>query len=127
MSNRTFLMGYRILVAEDEAVIALGLEAALTGFGCEVIGPVARPSDVLKAIESEAIDGALLDINLRGEQIFGVLPAVLARGIPVIITSGYADLTLFPEEFRDLPRVTKPFDLVRLERLCVSVFAPSKT
>ena len=124
MSDRTFLMGSRILVAEDEAVIALGLEAALIGFGCEVIGPVARPSDVLKVIEQEKIDGALLDINLRGEQIFDVLPTVLARGIPVIITSGYADVTLFPEAFRDLPRVTKPFDLARPERLCASVFAP---
>lgn len=107
-------------------MIALGLEDALASFGCEVIGPVARPTDVLKLIEEERIDGALLDVNLRGEQIFSVLPAVLARNIPVIITSGYGDLTLYPEEFRNLPRVTKPFDFTRLERLCVAVFAPSK-
>ncbi|HWK94638.1 MAG TPA: hypothetical protein VNR39_04355 [Pseudolabrys sp.] len=113
-------------MAEDESIIALGLEETLTNFGCEVLGPVARPSDVLKIVERERVDGALLDVNLRGEQIFSVLPAILERGIPVIITSGYGDLTLYPEEFRSLPRVTKPFDFTRLERLCVAVFAPSK-
>lgn len=127
MSKSALLASRRILVAEDESVIALGLEDALASFGCEVLGPVARPGDVLKIIERERVDGALLDINLRGEQIFSALPAVLARGIPVIITSGYGDLTLFPEEFRDLPRVTKPFDFVRLERLCAAVFATPKT
>jgi len=126
MSKIAALLGCRVLVAEDESVIALGLEDALAGFGCEVLGPVARPSDVLKIVEREHVDGALLDVNLRGEQIFSVLPAILARGIPVIITSGYGDLTLYPEEFRHLPRVTKPFDFIRLERLCVTVFGPSK-
>ena len=127
MMDRSLLKGHRILVAEDEAIIALGLEDALAGFGCEVLGPVARPSDVSAMIKrEERIDGALLDINLRGDQIFGVLPEVLERGIPVIITSGYGDLTLYPEEFRTLPRVTKPFDFVRLERLCVAIFARAK-
>jgi len=127
MTDRYLLKGQRILVAEDEAIIALGLEDALASFGCEVLGPVARPGDVKTMIDREQrIDGALLDINLRGEQIFSVLPYVLERGIPVIITSGYGDLTLYPEEFRNLPRVTKPFDFVRLERLCVAVFARAR-
>jgi hypothetical protein len=65
----------------------------------------------------------LLDVNLRGEQIFGVLPEAIERGVPLIITSGYADATMFPESFRTVPRIAKPFDPAALRRLCVAVFA----
>jgi CheY-like chemotaxis protein len=113
------LANRRILVAEDEALIAIGIETMLQGFGCEVIGPVSEVHDILQMIETEPLDGALLDVNLRGRQVFEILPDIICRGIPVMLTSGYDDATLFPPAFRDLPRISKPFDEATLRRMCI--------
>ena len=103
-------------------MIALDLAAALEGFGCEVVGPVARVGEVSKKAQAGPLDGALLDVNLRGRQIFEVLPDLLAQGIKVVLTSGYNDATLFPAAFRDLPRVAKPFDEKSLRQACETHF-----
>lgn len=112
------LANRRILVAEDEGLIALDLEATLIGFGCEVIGPLSEIDEILNTIRSRPLDGALLDVNLRGRQIFEILPEFLIRKIPVVLTSGYDDATLFPQVFRALPRISKPFDHAMLGRVC---------
>jgi hypothetical protein len=52
-----------------------------------------------------------------------VLPQLIEQGLPVIITSGYDDITLIPQDFRALPRISKPFNQTALRELCVSVFA----
>jgi len=112
------LANRRILVAEDEGLIALDLESMLQGFGCEVVGPLSDIHDILSTIRSQPVDGALLDVNLRGRQVFEILPEFLSRGIPVVLTSGYDDATLFPRVFRELPRLSKPFDLDTLRQIC---------
>lgn len=112
------LVNRRILVAEDEGLIAFDIEAMLRGFGCEVVGPVSDVAEVLEAIETERLDGALLDVNLRGRQVFEILPELIRRKIPVMLTSGYDDSTLFPAAFRDLPRISKPFAKETLRRMC---------
>lgn len=117
------LAGRRILVAEDEALIALELERVLTDFGCDVVGPLASVDEVLESAQHESFDGALLDVNLRGRQIFEILPVLEELGLRLIITSGYDDVTLFPAPFRAMPRVTKPFDETALRRICEKVFA----
>jgi DNA-binding NtrC family response regulator len=117
------IRGRRILIAEDEAMIALDLESVLQDLGCEIIGPVANVEDVVQQFEAHRPDGALLDINLRGKQVFVVLPRLIEYGLPVIITSGYDDVTLIPQDFRALPRISKPFNQTTLRELCVSVFA----
>jgi len=116
------LRGLRILVAEDESLIALDLVQALEAAGCEVIGPVNRVQDVPQLAKIEHPDGALLDVNLRGQQIFEILPELNLLGIKVVLTSGYDDATLFPREYRELPRVTKPVDQRLLEQVCVANF-----
>jgi CheY-like chemotaxis protein len=108
----------RILVAEDEALIAIGIESMLEGFGCEVVGPVSEVGDILQAVEAERVDGALLDVNLRGRQVFEILPELIRRKIPVMLSSGYDDAAMFPPAFRDLPRISKPFDEATLRRMC---------
>jgi CheY-like chemotaxis protein len=108
----------RILVAEDEALIAIGIESMLQGFGCEVVGPVSEVGEILQLIDGEQVDGALLDVNLRGRQVFEVLPQLIGRKIPIMLTSGYDDAALFPPAFRDLPRISKPFDEATLRRMC---------
>lgn len=116
------LAGRRVLVAEDEAMIAMLLEELVTGLGAEVAGPYARVKDVAQCIECQRLDGALLDVNLRGEPVFSVLPRLAQLGIPFIVTSGYDAQSLFPPELRGVPRVSKPFDEDELARLCLKLF-----
>ena len=110
----------RILLAEDEGLIALDVEAMLQGFGCEVVGPLSKLEDILLAVQVQPLDGALLDVNLRGRQVFDILPEFISRNIPVVLTSGYDDASLFPPAFRELPRISKPFDQSTLHRVCVT-------
>ena len=111
----------RILVAEDESLIAMQLEDVLRDLGYDVVGPVSTVQDVISCVEDGDIAGALLDVNLRGEAVLGVLPRLKDRDLPFIITSGYAE-GLFPPELRDVPRVGKPFDEEELKTLCVKTF-----
>jgi CheY-like chemotaxis protein len=116
------LAGQRILLAEDEGLIALELERLLEDFGCHVIGPVASIDEVLENAECGTFDGALLDVNLRGRQIFEILPRLQKLGLRIIIASGYNDVTLFPAPFRAMPHISKPFDARELRRICEKVF-----
>jgi DNA-binding NtrC family response regulator len=117
------LAGLHILVAEDEGLIALELERILEDFGCAVAGPVASVDEVLQNAVAGSFDGALLDINLRGRQIFEILPQLQKLGLKLIITSGYDDASLFPAAYRSIPRIAKPFDEKQLRRACEAVFA----
>lgn len=113
----------RILIAEDEGLIALQLEQILATLDFTVVGPVSAVKDVLAALDTDAFDGALLDVNLRGHSIFPVLPRLTERNKPFIITSGYHAQSLFPPAYRDVPRASKPVDEGLLRELCLTTFA----
>ena len=115
----TSLSDLRILVVEDEGLIALNLELILRRFGCEVVGLVSEVGGIVAAIKKYLPDGIFLDVNLRGRKVFDVLGEVISLGVPCVLSSGYDDPTLFPEEFRSLPRIAKPFDEAALHRVCV--------
>lgn len=117
------MIGRQILVAEDEAMIALQLEELLQNLGCEVVGPVSRLEEVVQTIESQRLDGAVLDVNLRGESVLSVLPRLKQIGLPFLLTSGYDAASLFPPEFQDVPRAAKPFSEDQLRQLCLELFA----
>src|SRR5262249_46202671 len=95
-------------------------------FGCEVVGPVASVEGVVENAERGGFDGAVLDVNLKGRQIFEILPKLQKLGLRLVITSGY-DCTLFPPSFRTVPRIPKPFDERELRRICERVFADPVT
>lgn len=106
--------GCRILVVEDEAVIAVLIEEALRDMGCVVVGPAGRLDAALKLAATAALDGAVLDVTVRGGQVFPVAETLAARGIPFVLASGYGSWAL-PPQFRDQPRLTKPFTTAELE------------
>jgi DNA-binding NtrC family response regulator len=108
----------RILVVEDEGLIALNLELILQRFGCEIVGLVSKVDDIIDAARAHRPDGAFLDVNLRGRKVFDVLPEMMGLGIPCVLSSGYDDPMLFPAPYRNLPRIAKPFDETALRRAC---------
>jgi CheY-like chemotaxis protein len=115
------LAGCRVLVVEDEMLIAMLIEEALQDLGCVVVGPVGKLDAALRLASEEALDAAVLDVTIRGGQVYPVAERLLARGIPFLLASGYGDWVL-PESLRDQPRLTKPFTQHDLEghvrRLC---------
>ena len=108
----------RILVVEDEGLIALNMELILQRFGCDIIGPISQVGDIVDAARTHRPDGAFLDVNLRGRTVFDVLPEMMGLGVPCVLSSGYDDPMLFPAAFRSMPRIAKPFDETALRRAC---------
>lgn len=110
------LRGRRILVVEDEYMMADDLQYDLEEVGAQVIGPVPSVADALRLLAAEeAIDGAILDVNLRGEKAYPVADVLRERGIPFVLATGYEQWAL-PEAYKDLPRCEKPVDLRHLAR-----------
>lgn len=103
----------RVLVVEDELMVAMGLEMALQSCGFEVVGPVGRFPQALAAAERDQIDAALLDVNLRGDEVFPVADALAARGVPFVFLTGYGRENL-PQRYRDSRMLTKPFSSAEL-------------
>lgn len=104
----TALQGRRILVVEDEYMIAREIAETLTDVGIDVIGPVPGVGDAMQIIaEERQIDGALLDVNLRSEPVWIVVDALRLRNIPVVLATGY-DQDVIPKAYSDLPRREKP-------------------
>ena len=105
---------FRILVVEDELLIAMEIEDVLQANLCEVVGPTARLTEALQLATDEALDAAILDVTISGGKVFPVADKLLQRGIPFLLSSGYGDWAL-PENLRDRPRLTKPFAIAELE------------
>ena len=102
------LAGRRILVVEDEMLIALSIEETLQGLGCVVVGPVGKLDAALRLAGEEALDAAVLDVTVRGGHVYPVAERLAARGVPFVLASGYGEWAL-PENLQDRPRLTKPF------------------
>jgi DNA-binding response OmpR family regulator len=105
----------RIMLAEDESLIAIMMEEAVARMGHTVVGPLANVEAALAAATAEEIDLALLDVNLDGKLIFGVADVLRQRAIPVVLLTGYG-LESIPPEFRDVPTLQKPIEPELLRR-----------
>lgn len=112
---------FRVLVVEDEMLPAMFMADLLTDLGCDVVGPVARVADGLKLAGSEKLDGAILDINVAGTEVFPVARELAERSIPFIFLSGYASDTL-PQAWRSRPTLRKPFRPQDLARTIAKTF-----
>lgn len=115
------LAGVRLLLVEDEALIAMEMEDLISGLGAEVIGPFGSLAEALAALAIEPIHGAVLDIHLDGETSFPLADKLLERSAPIIFVSGDAEDSL-PEKYRRLPRLAKPLDTAAFKRLVECIF-----
>jgi CheY-like chemotaxis protein len=113
-------VGQRILLVEDEALVAMMIAECLTESGHTVIGPLSRASDALQAAKDGDYEAAILDINLGDGMAYPVADIVSARGIPFVFVTGY-DADTIDERFRAVPILQKPIERQMLERL----FLPS--
>jgi CheY-like chemotaxis protein len=121
------LRGLRILVVEDTMLIADVIVDELETCGCKVIGPAGRLAHAIELAQEAELDGALLDVNLAGEECFPAAEVLAERNIPFIFLTGYDNPSLFPPKFRDHPRVMKPFDEHELLKLIARFFHPAPT
>ena len=115
------LHGLRILVAEDALMIADLIAEGLQAQGCDVVGPVPRVEQGVALAETEALDGALLDIDLAGEPSYAIAAALIARHVPFAFLTGYSEGAL-PLNYRHIPRLNKPFYLRDLLALVAGTF-----
>lgn len=102
------LNGLRILLVEDEAMIAMLFEDMLADSGATVVGPASAVASALEVISREPIDGALLDVNLGGEQSFAVADALSLKNIPFVFVTGYGGAGV-KDRYPDAPTLQKPF------------------
>jgi CheY-like chemotaxis protein len=103
------LNGRRVLVVEDEMMIAMLIEDMLADLGCDVVGPAHALDAALDVVLTEtALDVALLDVNLAGQPVYAVADALRAKGVPTIFCTGYGDVGL-REVDRGAPVLQKPF------------------
>lgn len=117
------LQGLRILVVEDEMMVAMLMEDLLELFGCTIVGPAASIAMALRLIAAEAVDGAMLDLNLAGHSVYPVADELARRGIPFIFVTGYGSQEL-EGDHNDRPKLPKPFRRLELQRIMTATFAP---
>lgn len=108
------LASRRILVVEDSPVLAEVLKEMLADLGCVVVGPAGNMAVALELAAAEALDAAVIDLNIRGGKVYPVARTLARRGIPFLVVSGYGNWTM-PEEWQARPRLVKPFTAEALE------------
>lgn len=103
------LDGRRVLIVEDESLVAMLLETILEDMGCVPVGPASTVEEGLAMARDESpLDAALLDVNVAGQQIFPVAELLRARGVPFVFSTGYGEGGL-PDEWRGQSTIQKPF------------------
>ena len=105
----------RILVVEDEAMVAMMLEDMLSDLGCDVVGPAASLAAGLDLARTASIDAAVLDVNLAGQKVFPIADALTERGVPFVFATGYGRAGLRDQD-EGRPVVQKPYSTQDLAR-----------
>jgi len=101
----------RILVVEDEYMLAMEMSSELSDAGAVVIGPTSTIEQAIALIQSDsAIDGAILDVNLGGELVYPVARLLAQRGTPFVFVTGY-ETSALPQQFAAAPCVMKPVNI----------------
>lgn len=105
-------------------IVAWLLEDLLAELGCAIVGPAASVTQALVMIEAEAIDVAVLDVNLNGEMSYPLADVLAARGVPFVFVTGY-DRNRILERYRTFPVMQKPFHRSELSDTLAKLLAPT--
>lgn len=116
--------GRKVLVVEDEMMVAWLLEDLLAELGYAIVGPAASINQALAMIETEAIDVAVLDVNLNGEMSYPIADALAARGVPFVFVTGY-DKARMLDGYRCFPVLQKPFYRSELSDTLAKLLTPT--
>ena len=104
----------RILIVEDEPIVAIALQDMLEGLGYEVVGPAFRVAPALALAEAEEIDAAILDVNMGDADSYGVAARLRMHGIPYLFATGYGRDGLEPGH-EDTAVLQKPYREAQVE------------
>ena len=115
----------RILIAEDEPLIAVMLAELITEFGFETVGPIAHLDKALRAAETEHLDAAILNLIIRGETAYGVAAVLASRNIPFAFASGVPHHGL-ETDWKDRPYLEKPYSAEHVREL-LELLLPNHT
>ncbi|KQR69518.1 hypothetical protein ASG25_16750 [Rhizobium sp. Leaf384] len=111
----------RVLVLEDNFIIAMEAEDILRTLGVETVDIATNVAQATQLVQDHVFDFALLDVNLGNETSFDFANILIARDTPFGFVSGYGESAMFPGSHRDRPRITKPFNEISMSQLLASV------
>lgn len=106
-SENGVLTGMRVLVAEDEPLVAMALQDELEEAGAIVVGPAGTVEAALSLLDGRDIDAAVLDIKLQADLVFPLADALAARGVPYLFTTGFSADSI-PPSYAHIPTCEKP-------------------
>jgi PAS domain S-box-containing protein len=114
----TKVVAGRVLLVEDEALVAMMMRDILLELGLSVAGPFCTPAEAVAAARDDGVDAAILDVNLGGELIYPVADALAARGVPFVFVTGYGAESI-DGRFAHVPILQKPIERQVLQHLFV--------
>lgn len=120
------LQGRRVIIIEDEPLVAMDMESTLAAAGCEVVGAAGTFDKAKLLIANADCDAALLDVNLAGHAVGELAAALTQRNIPFAFVTGYGREAL-PREFREAVMLKKPFSEDQLLALMELLFYQNDT
>lgn len=115
----------RVLVVEDEAMVAMLLESMLLDLGHEVVAITGQVQEATTFAREAVIDFAILDVNLNGEYTYAVADVLRARGIPFLFATGYGNAGLHAD-WRHVPTLQKPFQSRDLDQSIAGALASAR-
>jgi CheY-like chemotaxis protein len=118
LSNR------KVLVVEDEMMIAMLIEDMLDEFGCKLVGPATTVPRALDLIGKQQVEVAVLDLNLDGHDTYAIADALQQKNVPFIFATGYGSTGL-RQEYGNRPILQKPFQARDLENALAEALAGS--
>ena len=121
------LRGRRVMIVEDEMLVAMELESVVTDQGCAVVGPASTAQKALALLQEERPDAAILDVNLNGTTAAPVAAALNAQGVPFVLATGYDEGQALQPELRGAPRVDKPVNHEQLVRTLVQILEAKRS
>ena len=107
------LTGKRILIVEDEPLVAMDMQSMLSAAGCVPVGPAGTLREAKRLLATEKCDAALVDVNLKGQPIEGLLPLLRQEGVPFAFVTGYGPKVL-SKTFEETVTISKPFTAEQL-------------